>query len=178
MSEQEYGPLRSRASRKPWPECPDIVIHRCRHCARLYQDLGYEKPADKLTCCGSPMERLEARNLENSPHEISINYKIVGGFNQNAVQVLWNTGDNNPHPDWIMLKTFTGSYIKYLTDKKIQPVVFPLSDEDAYVYCGRHICQQCIFRCKKGFVIYVYFNHGVLFEIPLENMDDYFKITK
>lgn len=175
MAEQEFGPLRSRAARKPWPECPDIVIYRCSHCVRLYQGLGYDVPAQEPACCGSPMERLKPLHLEDVSPEIDVDYKIVGGFNQSAVQVFWETKQPEDNPEWVLLKTFTGGYIKYVTSKKQSPMVFPLADEDAYVYCDRSTCQECVFRCKRGFIIYFYIKARGLLEVPLEKMSAYFK---
>lgn len=175
MAEQEFGPLRSKAARKPWPECPDIVIYRCSHCGRLNQALGYNMTSQKLVCCETPMEQLKSRHLEDVFPEINVDYKIIGGFNQSAVQVFWETKRQEDKPEWVLLKTFTGGYIKYLTPKKQPPMVFPLSDEDAYVYCDRNPCQQCLFRCKRGFIIYMYIKTRGLLEFPLEKMSDYFK---
>lgn len=171
----EFGPLRSRAGRKPWPECPDVVIYRCNHCARLYQVLGYDTPVHAPVCCDVPMERLKPLQIEDVSPEIHVDYKIVGGFNQSAVQVFWETVQPENRPEWILLKTFTGSYIKYVTEKKRPPLVFPLSDEDAYVYCDRAICEECLFRCKRGFIIYLYIKAKGLLGVPLEKMQDYFK---
>lgn len=176
MAELQFGPLRSRAARKPWPECPDIVIYRCRHCGRLYQELDYTVPEQEPACCDMPMERLMPLQLDAVSAEIHVDYKIIGGFNQNAVQVFWEIKAAEHKPEWILLKTFTGGYIKYVTLNKRPPVVFPLSDEDAYVYCNRSICLQCVFRCKRGFAIYFYSKAGSLWEIPLEKMADYFEL--
>jgi len=178
MSVQEFGPLRSRASRKPWPECPDIVIYRCNQCARLYQRLGYEEPAQELVCCGIPMELLRPHRPEDMLPDIDVDYKIVGGFNQNAVQVFWKTKLAEDNPEWILLRTFTGSYIRYLTAKKIAPMVFPLADEDAYVYCDNDVCRRCVFRCKRGFILYVYFKSKGLLEIPLDRIAEYFDVQE
>jgi hypothetical protein len=175
MSDQQFGPRRSKAARKPWPECPDIVIYRCSHCDGLYQGLGYEAPMLGPTCCGVSMERLEPRDPADSPSAIAVDYKIVGGFNQSAVQVFWKTATPARKPEWVLLKTFTGSSIKYVTMKKSSPVVFALADEDAYVYCGRHVCQRCSFRCKMGFVAYIFFKDEGLFEMPLEKMAAFFQ---
>ncbi|NLI13470.1 hypothetical protein [Pelotomaculum propionicicum] len=175
MAEQEFGPLRSREARKPWPECPDIVIYRCGHCGRLYQGLGYSMPAQAPACCGSPMEQLKPLRLEDVSPEITVDYQIVGGYNQNAVQVFWEAKQPEDSPEWILLKTFTGSYIKYVTAKKRPPVVFALADEDAYVYCDNSPCLQCIFRCKRGFMIYLYIKTKGLLEIPLEKMSSYWQ---
>jgi hypothetical protein len=120
------------------------------------------------------MERLKPLQLEDALPEINVDYRIVGGFNQSAVQVFWEMKLPEDKPEWVLLKTFTGSYIKYVTSGKRPPMVFPLSDEDAYVYCDRSTCQECVFRCKRGFIIYLYSKTRGLLEVPLEKMADYF----
>lgn len=171
----DFGPLRSRASRKPWPDCPDIVIYRCNYCGRLYQGLDFDNPVAEPACCDATMERLKPLQLEDVEPKVSIDYKIIGGFNQSAVQVSWKAQQSETRPEWILLKTFTGSYLKYISSAKRPPAVFPLSDEDAYVYCNRPVCEECLFRCKRGFIVYVYFKSQELLEVPLERMTDYFK---
>lgn len=120
------------------------------------------------------MEQLKPLQLVDVSPEIHVDYKIVGGFNHSAVQVFWETSQPENNPEWILLKTFTGGYMKYLTPKKRPPMVFPLSDEDAYVYCDTSICKECLFRCKRGFILYVYIKTRGLLEVPLEKMSDYF----
>ena len=117
------------------------------------------------------MVRLVPTALGESLPGLDVDYKIVGGFNNSAVQVFWKT----ERPEWIMLKTFTGGYLKYVGEKKNPPLVFPLSDEDAYVYCDRQECERCVFRCKLGFVAYLYFRRQGLVEVPLDRMSEYFK---
>ena len=170
MSEQHFGPRRSWATRKPWPECPDVTIYRCNHCSRLYQALDYGVPPQVAWCCGSPMERMEPLHLEDVSPEIEVDYKITGGYNENAVQVFWKTKQPEDNPEWVLLKTFTGSYIKYITSEKRPPMVFALADEDAYVYCGQDLCLECVFRCKRGFVIYLYIKTKGVLEVPIERM--------
>lgn len=170
MPAQEYSPRRSRTSRKPWPECPDIVIYRCAKCGMLLQNLGYGEPPEPPVCCGEAAERLKPFQPGANP-ELEARYRIVGGLNNSAVEVFWS---GEARPEWIMLKTFTGSYIRYLTEKKRPPMVFPLADEDAYVYCDRPVCEQCVFRCKRGFVIYIYYKEYGLLEMPMDEMSGYF----
>jgi hypothetical protein len=110
------------------------------------------------------MERLIPLPLEDAAHEVSLDYKIVGGYNQNAIQIFWK----EQRPEWILLKTFTGSYIKYVTKKKVPPMVFAMADEDAYVYCDEQVCLQCVFRCKRGFLAYAYFKNIGLVEFSLD----------
>lgn len=177
MADQEFSPLRSRASRKPWPECPDIVIYRCDTCGGLYQQLGgggERGPA----CCAAAMTRLVPLGETDLPGGLSVDYRIVGGFNNNAIQVFWTAPDPGPRPEWIMLRTFTGGYLKYMSPQKRPPLVFPLSDEDAYVYCDRPECERCVFRCKKGFEIYYYFSGLGLVELPVDKVSEYFKTRR
>jgi hypothetical protein len=138
--------------------------------------VSYTNSEKSLACCGQPTEYLFPKNASEIAHLIEIDYKIVGGFNQNAVEVSWRALEGALKPEWILLKTFTGGYIKYLTSEKRSPMVFPLADEDAYVYCDRKVCQRCVFRCKKGFVICVYMDSLGLYQLPLDKMSDYFKI--
>ncbi|MBM4761271.1 hypothetical protein [Bacillus sp. B15-48] len=168
MTEKEFSPLRSKLPRKPWPHCPDVVIFRCLKCGHVYQALDSDSSSREPTCCSLTMERIEPQPEETAAS--LLDYKIVGGYNQSAVQVYWRTKKPEDTPQWILLKTYTGGYIKYLTDKKIPPLVFPLADEDAYVYCDEDPCLQCVFRCKRGFIIYAYSKTKGLFQMPLDKM--------
>lgn len=176
MSANEFSPVRSKSSRKPWPDCPDVVIYRCGECGGLYQALGRLEAGGEPLCCTKPMTLLEPLEAAALEPEIRLDYQIVGGFNQSAVQVFWECGRAEDRPEWIMLKTYTGSYIKYLNEAKKAPLVFPLSDEDAYVYCDRPVCEKCVFRCKNGFTAFVYIKgRAALLEMPLNRTSDYFK---
>lgn len=172
MTIQEYGPLRSRASRKPWPTCPEARFFVCLHCGAQFQSLSAVE-VGSVACCGAPMLQLQPKPVPANADGALLNYRIVGGFNQNAVQVEWSKSRGNPQ--WIVLQTYTGGYLKHISAQKKQPAVFPLSDEDAYVYCDREVCQQCVFRCKFGFVLYAYFSEDGLYELPLDRMAEYFE---
>ncbi len=174
MAQQEFSPLRSRSARKPWPECPDITIYQCQKCSHILHSLSNSPPERAPDHCDTPMIQLEPLHLTDLPSDFGIDYKIIGGFNNSAVQLFWNIKNPQSKPDWILLKTFTGSYLKYIPEHKKSPAVFPLSDEDAYVYCDRDICEECLFRCKRGFIIYLFINKIGLVEIPLERMANYF----
>lgn len=117
------------------------------------------------------MEKLTPRTQADLGREL-LDYKVVGGFNHSAVQLFWAAPEDRPL--WVMLKTFTGGYFKHVPSQKAAPLVFPLSDEDAYVYCDRPVCQQCVFRCKKGFVLYAWVEGTGLVELPLDKMQGYF----
>ncbi|MGN0959399.1 MAG: hypothetical protein ACI4OC_01490, partial [Coriobacteriales bacterium] len=47
------------------------------------------------------------------------------------------------------------------------PLIFALADEDAYVYCDKAQCQECIFMCKRGFAFYAFFPEAGLVRLPL-----------
>lgn len=99
-----------------------------------------------------------------------MDYQITGGYNDNSVRVTWKTFDLKHRPDWIYLKTFTGGYLKYVADMKQSPMVFALADTDAFAYCDEDPCLECVFRCKRGFMIYVCTKEGELIELPLDRM--------
>ena len=107
------------------------------------------------TCCGSALERMELTELDALPEGIEFDYRILGGFNSNAVECSWRISDDRFRIQWIALKTFTGSQLKYVLPKKRSPLLFALADEDAYVYCDKDVCLECTFMCKRGFVFYV-----------------------
>lgn len=95
------------------------------------------------------------------PAGLSLAYRIVGGYDANAVEVSWSIpaalADAAERPvrlAWVMLKTFTGLQVKYPLPGKHGPLVFALADEDAYVYCDEPVCKECTFRCKQGMVLY------------------------
>ena len=74
---------------------------------------------------------------------IEADYQITGGYNDNAVKVSWKRKPYGSHPEWVYLKTFTGGYLKYISDGKRSPVVFALADTDAFCYCDEDPCLEC-----------------------------------
>lgn len=173
MIEQTFGPRRCRDTRKPLASaCPDVVFYRCRECGALYPVTGGTNLEDKeIRCCGKMAEKLEPRDADSVRDMMDVTYQIVGGYNDNAVKVAWKTGSFKRHPEWMYLKTFTGGYLKYVTDTKRSPMVFALADTDAFAYCDEDPCLECVFRCKRGFIIYVYDEETGLIEIPLDKMN-------
>ena len=99
---------------------------------------------------------------------MDITYQITGGYNDNAVRVSWKMKPYGRHPEWIYLKTFTGGYLKYVMEGKHSPMVFALADTDAFCYCDEDPCLECVFRCKRGFIIYVYDRQTGLVAVPLD----------
>lgn len=167
---QTYSPFRSTATFKPRSECPQIDVYHCPHCGKSYQALGYGDHAPPQ-CCGKTMTRLEPVDEANNPAGYKITYSIVGGLNYDAVQIHWHCPDGVA-PDWILLKTYTGSFIRYLTPKKKAPMTFALADEDAYVYCDKNVCERCTFRCKLGFAVFVCFTQPapLLLEVAMDKV--------
>lgn len=169
MTARTFGPRRCRVGKKPDVQCPEPEFYRCRECGTVWTPLVPEKPVAAPSCCGAEMERIEPFPMEKLPEEIGLDYKITGGPNESAVQVLWSR--TAPlQPRWLYLRTFTGGYYKRMAEQKRPPAVFPLADEDAYVYCDKDPCEECTFRCKRGFVLYAWFEEKGLARLPLERM--------
>lgn len=57
-------------------------------------------------------------------------------------------------------------------------MVFALADTDAFAYCDEDPCLECVFRCKRGFVIYIYEEETGLVEIPLDKMNAHWESQK
>jgi hypothetical protein len=169
MPNSVYSPFRSTVTYKPKQQGPEIDIYYCIHCGKSFQALGYGEHGAPV-CCGEPASQLEAICNESAPEEFRIDYSIVGGLNNDAIKVRWNR-HAEIQPQWFMLRTFTGSYLRYVTPKKKPPMIFPMADEDSYVYCNKTVCEKCTFRCKKGFVIYAYFHYLPLPTLVYQEMD-------
>ena len=104
----------------------------------------------------------------------TLSYKIVGGYNDNAVQVFFDMEEGH-ELEWLYLKTFTGGYMKYIGPGKRSPCVFALADEDAFSYCDEDPCLECTFWCKRGFVVYGYVSKLGLVEMPLDQVSPYWQ---
>lgn len=175
MIEQKYSITRTRATWKPRVTERDLPFYRCTSCGHVYQGVsGCDRTALTGTgrtlvaelpyagsmqqapacCCGGTMERMPFVELEDLPEGLELDYRILGGFNSNAVECSWRIVDDRYALAWAALKTFTGSQLKYVLPKKRSPMLFALADEDAYVYCDESPCLECTFMCKRGFVLY------------------------
>lgn len=139
----------------------------------------------EIICCGLKAERLLPADIHEESINLEVTYQIVGGYNDNAIRISWKTKSGkkqsskdsplyekplNIKPEWIYLKTFTGGCLKYVAETKRPPVVFALADTDAFAYCDEDPCLECVFRCKRGFVIYVYAKETGLIEVPIDKM--------
>lgn len=179
MIEQSFGPRRCRDSRKlPLDQCVEVHFYRCEDCGAIFQYTGLKLEKKHLTCCSREaifMESISLQEARELAPGVTVDYKIVGGYNDNAIQVFWNQKEPEARPVWIYLKTFTGGYIKYLSQTKRAPMVFALADMDAFSYCDEDPCLECTFRCKRGFELYVFIEQVGLIQIPLDKMSPYWE---
>lgn len=175
MSERTYSITRTRATWKPRVTDDDLPFYRCSSCGRVYQGVTGRRPAvftgtgrtlvaeppyardmqEAPACCGQAMERIGFVELDEMPEGVRLDYRILGGYNSNAVECSWSITDERYSVVWAALKTFTGTQMKYVLPKKRSPLLFAMADEDAYVYCDESPCLECTFMCKRGFVLYV-----------------------
>lgn len=180
MPQPPFSPLRCKLPRKPWIKHAALQFWHCESCARLLHEyLSEDHPAASRAasllapeCCGQLMQLLQPQSPQDTANELGLDYEIVGGFNNNAVRVRWNR--TAPPPLWIALQTYTGVYLKHISPAKQPPVVFPLSDEDAYAYCDKDVCEQCLYCCKKGCAIYVYSGESSLSVLNMDKISQYF----
>lgn len=172
MIEQKYGARRCRDTRKPLAsQCPEVAFYRCPECGAVFPVTGGRTWEEKeIVCCGKKAEHLEPMEAKTAEEQVTLTYQITGGYNDNAVKVFWKAEKKECSPEWIYLKTFSGGYLKYVTDTRRSSIVFALADTDAFAYCDEDPCLECVFRCKRGFVIYVYAGIWGLVEIPLDKM--------
>ncbi|MCI8950092.1 MAG: hypothetical protein HFG49_08630 [Lachnospiraceae bacterium] len=179
MIEQTFSARRCRDTRKPREsQCPDVVFYRCESCGALFLATGGEKEKTEdreINCCGKKAKRLVPISLESAKSSLEISYQITGGYNDNAVKVSWKAKSKEAGPEWIYLRTFTGGCLKYVDALKRSPVVFALADTDAFAYCDENPCLECVFRCKRGFIIYVYGKEAGLIQVPLDKMNPHWQ---
>lgn len=121
------------------------------------------------------LHRVQLLGLEDLPEGVLLDYSIVGGYNNNAVELSWRIDEDAYALQWAALKTFTGMQLKYVTPKKRSPLIFALADEDAYVYCDESPCLECIFMCKRGFVLYARIRGLGIVKIPLTRASAYWE---
>lgn len=172
MPSQDFGIRRSKETTKPKIVCPKLVLYHCKHCGNVLQ-VSIMKSKESPMCCNERMEQLEPKSPSEVSDDVLIDYKITGGYDENAIQVFWKIKKEETFIQWIYLRTFTGGQLKYVTNPKKTSFVFALADEDAYAYCDEDPCLECNFRCKRGFEIYVYIAYpkgNELVRIPLERM--------
>lgn len=164
-----FGPTRTRATWKPRVGEGDLAFFQAPEntwwALGLCDDAhgGYRDTADRskrffpdylaMHDASAPPHRADV--LPADAQYPALSYRIVGGLENNAIEVSW---PEDSRPRLIALKTFTGIQVKYLQPDKKSPVVFALADEDAYCYCNEDPCKQCSFNCKSGFALYALFD--------------------
>lgn len=176
MSAEQSSLLRCKLPRKPWIKRAEARFYRCAHCGRIFHEFVPEFPYPPYDdgqgckalpyCCGEAMQPLCPM-----PAREDLEYDIFGGFNNNAIRALWTGAP----PQWILLQTYTGACLKQLPPAKKPPVLFPLADEDAYVYCDRDQCAKCLYCCKKSCALFYYFGSQEFYILPLDQVSKYFK---
>jgi len=172
----EVSPTRTHATWKPRTTQAHYPFYRCKECGHVYANVddaheialiddgerslrmdlpcGHETLAP--TCHGAAMEPLEPIDWQEVDERFHFDYRFMGGYDNNCIEVSWTVKEEGCEPRWFAMKTFTGMQLKYIQPKKYPPVVFAYADEDAYVYCDRSPCQECQFRCKTGMELYCY----------------------
>lgn len=174
MLSQEFGPRRSRVTRKPAMESPPVCFYQCANCGNIFQKIGYVQQLVHMECCNQPMQPLPIIPLEQAGEGVTLSYQITGGYNDNAVRVYWQM--QPPYElQWLYLKTYTGGYMKYILHGKKPPMVFALADEDAFCYCDADPCLECVFWCKRGFTVYAFIKNKGLIEMPLDKANPYWQ---
>lgn len=175
MIDRKYSVTRTRATWKPRVIESDLPFFQCSTCGNTYQGITGRLPGiytgtgrtlvaeppytrDMHTapsCCGNGMRPMNPIDINRLPNDIELDYRILGGYNNNVVECSWRITSDRYDIAWAALKTFTGTQMKYVLPGKRPPLLFALADEDAYVYCDESPCLECTFMCKRGFVLYV-----------------------
>ena len=167
MKEEKFSICRSKSTTKPRVICPDVIFYKCSICNKISFTISQ---GTSSICCNKEIQYIDPISIKDISENLIIDYRIIGGYNSNAVEVFWKSEKNTYIPEWIYLKTFTGGQLKYVFDTNKSSVLFALAEEDAYVYCDEDPCLECTFRCKRGFEIYAYFKLIGLIKVPLDKM--------
>lgn len=152
MMANEFSVTRAHVRRKP-----NLV----------QKDLNFYKINENIMVSITPLplegnEQIKQLTV-NDELSHQLKYQIFGGFNNNAIRVdLTELVSKGHEITWIGLMTFTGFQFKYILPSK-KEIIFSLADEDAYVYCNKNPCEECVFKCKNGFKLYLYCQEHGLF---------------
>lgn len=187
MIKQEYSITRTRATWKPRVTSEDVPFFKDEPSGNILMGIsGDEKAFQSGTGrtlvaelpyahlnenAGTELEPVPFMNVDDLPEDISMTYRIDGGFNNNCVVFSWSIADGAPYAlSWVALKTFTGMQLKYVLPKKRSPFIFALAEEDAFAYCNKIPCEECAFRCKSGFAIYANFEGLGVVRMPMDRI--------
>lgn len=188
--EQSYSITRTKATWKPRVNEADLPFLHHGPTGSIFQFIQSERRASFSDPGRNPVNELPYTDLpskealaeagfddaafisaEDAPEGFTIDYAIVGGYNNNCIKVTWTKTNQGESPVWVALKTFTGMQTKYILPKKPNSVLFALAEDDAYVYCDKDPCLECIFMCKRGFVVYAYLEGAGIVRLPLERAE-------
>lgn len=187
MKPTEYSPTRSRSTWKPRVSDRDLPFFKCEFCSSVFLGIAGPEAArwseegrspvaeppylssSRPDCCGNLVERVRLIEWDEAPADIHIDYRFEGGFNNNCLKVTWSCKESH-ELEWVCVKTFTGSQIKYVMPGKRPPLIFAFADEDAFAYCDKSPCVECSFRCKAGMIVYASVKKLGVIRIPLDRM--------
>ncbi|MFX3619425.1 MAG: desulfoferrodoxin family protein [Sporolactobacillus sp.] len=155
---------------------PDMISEEprffiCNHCHNLVIQEKSSSNQTLFQCCGQTMNNLSPHSTDEDGKENIPILKFTGGISVQHAAVV-EIGEIHPHPmtrkhhiEWVYLRTAQGGQLKYLTLNQYPQITFALSDEDAYAYCNRSVCKDCVFHCKRGFAAYAYCNKDGLWKV-------------
>lgn len=191
MIKQEFSATRTHTTWKPRVTKANIPVYTCPTCKATYTaltngeaftysgegrspvaELPYQSvPAPCCASCHTPLQTLPMIDVEDLPEGIEIDFQFRGGFNNNCVKIKWDIKDKHIYQlEWVLIKTFTGTQLKYVHEKKYSPLTFAFADEDAYCYCDCDPCEECMFRCKFGMCAYCYIKGLGLVRMSFDRM--------
>lgn len=161
-----FSPTRTHATRKPRMMRSALAFFQGRGNTALL-DLDWQSPVGGEENMGQSVMGVQPIQIQPVDEDHRYSYEILGGYNSNAIRVEFGTIDRQAHDlDWLVLLSFTGCQVAFLKSERSDHI-FALADEDAYVYCDKDPCEECVFKCKNGFVLYLHcMRHGV-FGLPL-----------
>lgn len=171
MYKKISGLTRSKASKRPNFLSPEPRFYICNECGNIITSILSEKSNSSYVCCNHDMTELIPNSSNGCPYEHLPKYSIIGGYENSVITV--DIGEKRHpmveehHIEWIYLYTFQGGQIKYLKPSMQPSAIFALADDDAYVYCDSEVCEECFFKCKRGFTIFAYCNIHGLWKVTL-----------
>jgi hypothetical protein len=153
---RQFSVTRAKTRRKPRLLRRELDFYQAAQADQLV--LALTQPLDKTA-----LTKVVVNQDETDEQAHQVTYQIFGGFDHNAIKINLAQIDQAEHTlDWVGLMTFTGFQFKYVKPGK-QEFIFALADEDAYAYCGKDPCEECVFKCKNGFKIYLHCQQHGLF---------------
>ena len=114
-------------------------FYYCEICKSIVTNLnGVDTPK---ICCGKPMKKLNAGEVEASQEKHIPVCKMSNGTLKVKVGSLFHPMEEKHYIEWILVKTDKGEYVKYLEPNKEPVATFCIYDEKVekvYAYCNLH----------------------------------------